>query len=248
MSVSNVNDPNYIPRYATWRGETVRNNGGLTNEVLTRRKLSLEVNARADPSGSMMQNHINQINMMRLANRTNNSISINTPTSAWNAMQGRRIDVIREMMAEEEEGSLKMSILQDMLDRAMLTKNEANAAQSDSAHISAEALASAQEQGDSISGAANQKLMAIRISNRIANGDNVPHQDHRFLLDFSPGMYQLALARSMSAENSDPEDYDALSGDDDSGSHPVEQQMPSARAGSTAQLQSPGGAGVDVYH
>ena len=244
MSVSSVNDPNYIPQYATWRGETVRNNGGLTNEVLTRRKLSLEISARADPNGAMMQNHINQINMMRLANRTNNSISINTPTTAWNALQSRRIDVIREMMAEEEDGSLRMNILQDMLDRAILTKNEANAMHQDSAHISAEALASAQEQGDAMGGAANQKLMAIRISNRIANGDNVPHQDHRFLLDFSPGMYQLALARSMSAENSEPEDYDALSGDEDPGSLPVAQQAPGVRAGSNL----PEAAGVDLYH
>ena len=119
----NVNNPNYVPQYATWRGETVRNTGGLTQQVILERKLSLEVRSRVDPNGRLMNAHVNQINAMRLnaqrlGNATRPGIDLNTPTQAMEIFNNRRIDVIRQLMSEQEEGSLALAILQGMLERA----------------------------------------------------------------------------------------------------------------------------------
>ena len=119
----NVNNPNYVPQYATWRGETVRNTGGLTQQVLLERKLSLEIRSRVDPNGRLMGAHVNQINAMRLnaqrlGNATRRGICLNTPTPAMETFNNRRIDVIRQLMSEQEEGSLALDILQRMLERA----------------------------------------------------------------------------------------------------------------------------------
>ncbi|MCL2249278.1 MAG: hypothetical protein FWC13_08400 [Oscillospiraceae bacterium] len=220
-------NPNYIPQTATWRGETIQNTAGHTNEVLTRRKLSLEVNARADPGGRLMKAHIANINAMRAANTTNNSISINTPTQAMQRLQNQRVDAIRALMAENEDNSLKMTILEEMLENALNppTSDVDISAATDSIRQSANAFLAAQEEEDVTVDIAEQKLMAIRISNRIANGDTVPHEDHQFLLEFNPGMYQLALAQSLIAQNNDPEDYDSLSGDDESSPEAKMQQL-----------------------
>ncbi|MCL2225692.1 MAG: hypothetical protein FWB96_12065 [Defluviitaleaceae bacterium] len=130
MDINNANNPSYVPQYATWRGETVRNTNGLTQEVLLRRKLSLEVNARSDPSGRLMNSHINQINAMRLnaqsiGNAARSGISIGTPTAAMETLNGRRIDAIRQLMAEQEEGSLAMDILGGMLEQAQSPQSNA---------------------------------------------------------------------------------------------------------------------------
>jgi len=73
-----------------------------------------------------------------------------------------------------------------------------------------EQVQAAREQGEAIADHWRRKAMAIRISLRIANGDNVPKQDHRFLADFDIGMYKQAMQMRMISENNDPEDYDSL--------------------------------------
>jgi len=55
-----------------------------------------------------------------------------------------------------------------------------------------------------------RRMTAMKISRRIANGDNVPMQDHRFLAEFDPNLYKASLKASMVADNDDPEDYDSL--------------------------------------
>jgi len=55
-----------------------------------------------------------------------------------------------------------------------------------------------------------RRMTAMKISRRIANGDNVPMQDHRFLAEFDPNLYKASLKASMVAENDDPEDYESL--------------------------------------
>ncbi|MCL2188814.1 MAG: hypothetical protein FWC16_07470 [Defluviitaleaceae bacterium] len=122
MNITN-NNPNYVPQYATWRGETVRNTGNLTQDVLLERKFNLEINRRIDPNGGLMSAHINQINTMRLnaQNIGGNApgISINTPTQAMETFNNRRVSAIRQLMGEQEEGSLAMNVLQGMLERTL---------------------------------------------------------------------------------------------------------------------------------
>ena len=231
-------NPNYIPQTATWRGETVQNTAGLTNEVITRRKLSLEVNARADPGGRLMKAHIANINAMRAANTTNNSISINTPTQAMQRLQDQRVAAIRALMEENEDNSLKLTILEEMLENAL---NPPTSDMHISTRQSANAFLAAQDEEDATVDIAEQKLTAIRISNRIANGDNVPHEDHQFLLEFNPGMYQLAMAQSIAAQNNDPEDHDSLLGDDESSPEAKLQQMMNSAVSGGAQVAAQGG-------
>ena len=118
-----INDPNYVPRYATWRGETVRNTNGLTQQVLLERKFNLEIRSRIDPGGRLMNAHINQINALRqnaqrLGTATRSGICINTPTQAMKTFNSRRIDAIRQLMSEHEDGSLAFNVLQGMLEKA----------------------------------------------------------------------------------------------------------------------------------
>ncbi|MCL1883081.1 MAG: hypothetical protein FWF81_04925 [Defluviitaleaceae bacterium] len=121
MNVNNANNPNYVPRYVTFRNETpTRNVHGDTNREIAERTLWLETNQRADPDGSLMRSHIMEINALRSANRgTGRSFGLNTPTQSSETLRSRQIDVIRELMAEQQEDSFKIDILQRMLEDAM---------------------------------------------------------------------------------------------------------------------------------
>ena len=54
------------------------------------------------------------------------------------------------------------------------------------------------------------KLAAMKIAKRIANGDNVPIEDHRWLAEYDSSLYKAALQASLIADNDDPKDYDSL--------------------------------------
>jgi len=89
----NANNPYYVPQYATWAGGKARNTGGLNQQEILERKLKLEVGARmreAMPHGS--------------------------PGKSAEAVNNLRVDIIRELMSEKEEGSLAFNILQRMLE------------------------------------------------------------------------------------------------------------------------------------
>ena len=87
---------------------------------------------------------------------------------------------------------------------------------------------------------------------RIANGDNVPMVDHRFLAEYDSALYKTALKASLVANNDDPKDYDSL----------VEEMFAEdhARAGSeridsetgvdseAAEVADAPTESVDVYH
>ena len=55
-----------------------------------------------------------------------------------------------------------------------------------------------------------RKLTAMRIALRIASGDKVPWQDHKFLAEYDAGLYRAALKASLSADKEEPEDHDSL--------------------------------------
>lgn len=50
----------------------------------------------------------------------------------------------------------------------------------------------------------------MTIFRRIANGDIVPGQDEKKLMEYSMEMYQMAKAAAALAENKDPEEYDSV--------------------------------------
>jgi len=123
MNVNNANNPNYVPAYieagAYWPAS--RNTNGMTMQELTERMLNREVGSRVDADGSLMAQHVAQINLMRASGTIQGSamrnMGISTPASE--TMRTQRIDVIRDIMSREEEGSLRMSILQQMLEQAI---------------------------------------------------------------------------------------------------------------------------------
>ena len=55
-----------------------------------------------------------------------------------------------------------------------------------------------------------KRLAAIKIAMRIANGDNVPIDDHKWLAEYNSKLYMAALKASVIADNDDPKDYDSL--------------------------------------
>ena len=63
---------------------------------------------------------------------------------------------------------------------------------------------------DSKTTEARRKLYAMRISQRIAKGDVVPFNDHRFLAEYDPSLYKASLKASLTAKNDDPETHESL--------------------------------------
>jgi len=123
MTTNNANNPNYVPTYieagAHWPAS--RNTNGLTMQELTERKLNREVGSRVDSDGRLMAAHVAQINMMRMNGTIQGSAmrNVNISTPAAETMRSQRIDVIRDIMSREEEGTLRMNILRDMLEQAL---------------------------------------------------------------------------------------------------------------------------------
>ena len=66
------------------------------------------------------------------------------------------------------------------------------------------------ETDDSSDTESQRKMTAMKISQRIAKGDNVPMQDHRFLAEYDPNLYKASLKASMVADNKDPENHESL--------------------------------------
>ena len=63
---------------------------------------------------------------------------------------------------------------------------------------------------DSATTEARRKLTALKIAQRIAKGDNVPMQDHRFLAEYDSALYKVSLKASLTAKNDDPETHESL--------------------------------------
>jgi hypothetical protein len=66
------------------------------------------------------------------------------------------------------------------------------------------------ENDDTAAAEGRRKLTAMKIAMRIARGDNVPEQDHRFLAEYDSALYKAALRASLTADNDDPETHDSL--------------------------------------
>jgi hypothetical protein len=56
----------------------------------------------------------------------------------------------------------------------------------------------------------NRKLTAIQIAMRIARGDNVPMQDHKFLAEYDAKMYMAAMKASQIAKSDDRRNHESL--------------------------------------
>ena len=101
-------------------------------------------------------------------------------------------------------------------------------------------IKAAGEAGQGMAEGMRQKMIALRIAMRISNGDNVPREDHRFLMEFDAGLYNQAVNMGMISRNNNPEDYDSLleepSENNDSGSD---------RAGADIPIPS-GSVGSDI--
>ena len=91
----NANNPYYVPQYATWAGGAARNTGGLTQQEILERKFKLEI-------GTRIREDITRPN---------------TPAQSAQDFTNRTIDIIRQLMSEQEEGSLAFNVLQSMLER-----------------------------------------------------------------------------------------------------------------------------------
>ena len=92
----NVNNPNYVPKYQTHLGgETSLNKLGMTQQEILERNFKLEIGTR-----------------MREA------LSPGSPAKSATEITNLKVDIIRQLMSEQEEDSLGMSILQQMLEQA----------------------------------------------------------------------------------------------------------------------------------
>ncbi|MCL2217471.1 MAG: hypothetical protein FWB91_10700 [Defluviitaleaceae bacterium] len=117
MTVNNANNPNYVPQYVTWRGETNRNYNGLNQQEITERQLRREVFSRVNQGNVLGQAHLQEV--QRITGGQSSSMTSGIQTQHSEAIRNQTANVIRELMAGEEEGSLRMSVLQRMLEDSM---------------------------------------------------------------------------------------------------------------------------------
>ncbi|MCL2579739.1 MAG: hypothetical protein FWE32_06865 [Oscillospiraceae bacterium] len=73
-------------------------------------------------------------------------------------------------------------------------------------------MESAREQGEAKAEAMRMMAKALEIARRIMMGDNVPAEDHKFLMEFDAALYGKAL--TMRINRQDPTDYERLSEDE----------------------------------
>ena len=91
----NANNPYYVPKYQTLpSGETSPNKLGMTQQEILERNFKLEVGTRL-----------------------REALTPGSPSKSAEARANLEMDIIRELMAKQEEGSLAMSVLQMMLER-----------------------------------------------------------------------------------------------------------------------------------
>jgi hypothetical protein len=98
-----------------------------------------------------------------------------------------------------------------------------------------------------------KKLAAMKIAMRIANGDNVPIDDHRWLAEYDSVLYKAALKASLVAENDDPKDYDSLieemfGGDNATSSEVIDTEADADADGTSVDTTEAPTESVDVYH
>ena len=121
MNVNNANNPTYVPALINTRidgtGEYIPNRNGLNQQQISERKLRREVFSRVDTGGSLGRAHMAEV--ARLGGGQVSSMRNNVQTTASQAIQSQTINAIHEIMAREEDGSLRMSVLQRMLEEAM---------------------------------------------------------------------------------------------------------------------------------
>ncbi|MCL1926313.1 MAG: hypothetical protein FWF95_04145 [Syntrophorhabdaceae bacterium] len=79
---------------------------------------------------------------------------------------------------------------------------------------SMEQLNELSEQGQGAAESAKIRMICMKIALRIMSGDNVPVEDHQYLLKHDPTLYAEAMAHRLFKEK--PEDHDRLSEDEKS--------------------------------
>ncbi len=113
------------------------------------------------------------------------------------------VDGVTLELSEEVRESIKAANEQRFKDAEKL--NEYNAAVHN-ANV-------AKQQGDAMKDFAKNQAKAIEIARRISSGGQVPYQDEKLLMDFSPEMYQMAKQAGMLAK--EHEKYDTLVEDEE---------------------------------
>lgn len=76
-----------------------------------------------------------------------------------------------------------------------------------------EQLEAAHAQAKATGEGLREKMMCLEIAMRIISGDNVPKEDHQYLLKKDPGLYMRAI--SMRFQKEDPKDHDRLTEDEE---------------------------------
>jgi hypothetical protein len=119
MKATNANDPNYIPAYveSTSYAAGGPNHNRLTQEEITRRQLMREVFSRSDSRLGMA--HMLEVQRINGGSASGMQTAGTITTQHSEALRFQHIDIIREIMSREEEGSLRMTILEQMLQQQL---------------------------------------------------------------------------------------------------------------------------------
>jgi len=116
MNVNNANNPNYIPEYVatTQFGAGGLNHNRLTQQEITERQVMREVFSRVDRG--LGQAHLAEVTRLGGGQVSTMQSASTVVTQYSETIRHQTIDIVRELMGREEDGSLRMNTLQQLLD------------------------------------------------------------------------------------------------------------------------------------
>jgi len=116
MNVNNTNNPNYIPEYVatTPFGAGGPNHNRLTQQEITERQVMREVFSRVD--SGLGQAHLAEVARLGGGQVSTMQSASTVVTQYSEAIRHQTIDIVHELMGREEDGSLRMNTLQQLLD------------------------------------------------------------------------------------------------------------------------------------
>ncbi|MCL2350408.1 MAG: hypothetical protein FWC67_02900 [Defluviitaleaceae bacterium] len=115
----NINNPNYIPSYvpSTKHAAGGPNNNRLTQQEITERQIMREVFSRVD--SRLGKAHLAEVARIGGGRVSTMQTSSSVVTQHSEAIRNQTIDIVRDIMSQEEDGTLRMTTLQQMLDNLL---------------------------------------------------------------------------------------------------------------------------------
>lgn len=135
--------------------------------------------------------------------------AVTSHTVSGSSSAGKNAEIQKEQVLQEESEGATVAISAEGLGLSKKNQNEdASAQEAIERKMYQEMLNSANEAAEAQGEGFGDLAKALEIARRILNGDIVPAQDEKFLMEFNSEIYM--RVKSMAKQKEDPEEYESL--------------------------------------